>query len=226
MIRKRVPAVLLVVALFATWLPLAAEGPRWMPIGPDGASVMSLAVGPGVVYAGTANSGVFKSTDGGVSWAAAGGGNQGLSVRGLALHPSDGRRVLAATLAGVFRTGDGGSRWTRTGGFSPTALAGAPSDPNVFYAGLNRVFRSGDGGATWAAMGEGLDFVSTLAVDPTDPRVVYAGGFEGFFRSFDGGATWEASNAGLESNGVPGSIQALAVDPDKCQALRQGLSSG
>ena len=81
MIRKRVPAVLLVVALFVAWLPLAAEGPRWMPIGPDGASVYALAVGPGVVYAGTASSGVYKSTDGGESWAAAG-GNQGLSVRG------------------------------------------------------------------------------------------------------------------------------------------------
>ena len=55
-----------------------------MPIGPDGASVMSLAVGPGVVYAGTASSGVFKSTDGGESWAVAGGGSQGLSIRGLA----------------------------------------------------------------------------------------------------------------------------------------------
>ncbi|HSF38311.1 MAG TPA: hypothetical protein VLT87_00880 [Thermoanaerobaculia bacterium] len=52
MIRKRVPAFLLVVALFVAWLPLAAEGPRWMPIGPDGASVYALAVGPGVVYAG------------------------------------------------------------------------------------------------------------------------------------------------------------------------------
>ena len=213
MIRKRVPAVLLVVALFVAWLPLAAEGPRWIPIGPDGASVYALAVGPGVVYAGTASSGVYKSTDGGGSWAAAGGGNQGLSIRGLALHPSDGQRVLAATLDGVFRTGDGGARWTRTGRFPAVSVVAAPSDPNVFYAGLQRVYRSGDGGATWTATGAGPDFVSTLAVDPADPRVVYAGGFEGFFRSFDGGATWEASNAGLEQNGVPGSIQAVAVDP-------------
>jgi photosystem II stability/assembly factor-like uncharacterized protein len=213
MIRKRILVVSLVVALSVAWLPLAAAGPRWRPIGPEGASVQALAVGPGVVYAGTQSGGVFKSTDGGGSWTVAGGGNQGLSIRGLALHPSDGRRVLAATIEGVFRTVDGGDRWARTGGFSSVAVASAPSDPNVFYAGLRRVFRSEDGGATWAATGEGPDFVSALAVDPTDSRVVYAGSSEGFFRSFDGGATWEASNAGLTLDGVPQSVRVLAVDP-------------
>ena len=78
--------------------------------------MQALAVGPGVVYAGTQSGGAFKSTDGGESWTAAGGGNQGLSIRGLALHPSDGRKVLAATIEGVFRTVDGGDRWTRTVG--------------------------------------------------------------------------------------------------------------
>lgn len=213
MIRKRVPAVLLVAVLFAAFLPLAAQEPRWKPIGPDGGSVQALAVGPGVVYAGTATSGVYKSTDGGASWVAAGGRDQGLSIQRLALHPSDGDRVIAATLDGVFQTVDGGSRWTRTGRFSAVAAAVAPSDPNVFYAGQQRVYRSGDGGATWTATGPGPDLVAALAVDPADARVVYAGGTQGFFRSFNGGATWEASNAGLMSNGVPERVRMLAADP-------------
>jgi photosystem II stability/assembly factor-like uncharacterized protein len=214
MIRMRVPVVLLVVALFVTWLPLAAEGPRWKPIGPDGAAVQALAAGPGVVYAGTRSGGAFKSTDGGGSWTAASGGRQEWFIQGLALHPSDGRRVVAATLDGVFRTVDGGDRWTRTGEFSAGTVAAAPSDPNVFYvAGHQQVFRSEDGGATWTATGEGAKSVTALAVDPANPWAVYAGTGRGFFRSFNGGSTWEASNSGITPSGRPQAIQALAVDP-------------
>ena len=143
MIRKRVPAVLLVVALVVACLPLAAQGPRWRPIGPDGASVEALAVGPGVVYAGTRSSGGYKSTDGGVSWAATGGGTQGWTIRGLAVHPSDGGRVIATTLDGVFRTVDGGARWTRTGRFPAIVVAVAPSDPNGRQRGHGGSLRSG-----------------------------------------------------------------------------------
>jgi photosystem II stability/assembly factor-like uncharacterized protein len=75
------------------------------------------------------------------------------------------------------------------GGFVP-ALAFAPSDPRVAYAGtLGGVFRSGDGGSSWTAASNGLSYVESLAVDPHDPAVVYAAA-GGLFKTTSGGASW------------------------------------
>ncbi len=55
-----------------------------------------------------------------------------------------------------------------------------------------------DGGETWRPIGEELPGVSTVAVAPDDPRIVYAGVLDGdtasVFRSEDSGESWTAQN--------------------------------
>ena len=111
-------------------------------------------------------------------------------------------------------------RWHDVGGVfddQPTASIGdvtlAPSNPNVVWVGTgepqNRqsspwgvgVFKSTDAGRTWNHMGlEDTRHVSRIAIDHTNPDVVFVGAVghlwgsnedRGVFRTTDGGDTWE-----------------------------------
>lgn len=117
---------------------------------------------------------------------------------------------------GVWRTDDAGRTWEPLFDAQPTqsigALAVAPSNPDVIYAGsgegLQRpdlsvgdgVYRSDDAGRTWRNVGlrDGQQ-VPAIAVDPGDPERVFvavlghpygANAERGVFRSLDGGRTW------------------------------------
>jgi photosystem II stability/assembly factor-like uncharacterized protein len=81
----------------------------------------------------------------------------------------------------------------------------------------DRLWRSSDGGQTWTRVGAGLpaplpevDRIMALAVDPTDPRIVYAGtGGHGVYRSTDRGRSFSPMNQGLRS----AIVRSLIVDP-------------
>jgi len=120
--------------------------------------------------------------------------------------------------------------WVERGpdGGSVQALAMAPSDPMIVYAGTkgNGVFRSNDGGASWTAAraGMGRASVHAVAVHPRDARVLFAGTSDGWvFASQDGGTNWHRANgsggAALPT-GMP--IASLALDdaepPTLCAA--------
>src|SRR5690242_10357270 len=78
MTRIHLLPVLLAILLLAAVVPVTAGVNLWTPIGPEGGAVLSLASGPGVIYAGTPDNGVFKSLDGGASWSPA---SHGLPLR-------------------------------------------------------------------------------------------------------------------------------------------------
>jgi len=80
--------------------------------------------------------------------------------------------------------------------------------PSLSHAGLN----------VWTSGGpDGQGDVSALAIAPTNPSIIYAGGFGGVFRSKDGGDTWSPASNGLIPNpGIydeGGAVYTLAVDP-------------
>lgn len=192
---------------------------RWLWIGPDGGHVIALAFDPslpGTVYAGTEFAGVWKSSDGGVSWSMTGPGlpsrGGGLSLAVAGRSPST---VYAGTRAGVFVSVNGGGTWSAANAGLPglftvygiTVSAEAP--PAVYAYGVetivsgnslanySRAFKTVDGGATWTAADQGLTdqvALTALAADPTSPGRVFAAGSSGrgIWRSLDGGATWNA----------------------------------
>lgn len=114
-----------------------------------GGSVMALAVLPDRrVLAGDMQRGLLESRDGGRAW------KQGLKAQlmGLAVNPSDPRRILA-TGQGIALSTDGGRSWRSVldlpNGAGPVAWSA--SNPKLAYVvGFDRSFyRSTDGGATW-----------------------------------------------------------------------------
>ncbi|MCP3957148.1 MAG: hypothetical protein GY719_04790 [bacterium] len=223
----------LTIAVCAALL-LLAGGPaqagidEWTPIGPFGGPPGTLAIDPitaGTIYAG-GRGGVFKSTDGGDSWAAARDGlPTDVRVQDLAIDPQDPATVFAAVgTDGVYKSTDAGASWSaaREGLPSAYVLAIDPQSPDTLYAGrFGGVYKSTDGGANWAAVNGGLAAdvsIMALAIDPQNPDTLYAGTFTGLFRSTDGGANWSIADRGL----ALAAIWDLAIDPQNPQTLYAG----
>jgi photosystem II stability/assembly factor-like uncharacterized protein len=138
-------------------------------------------------------------------------GPEGGPVHALAAS-RDGSRIFAGTHTGVFRSTDGGGRWTSASNGLPSSavrsLVVASSDGSVVLAATESgLFRSPDAGARWKSVG-GLARIASLAVDPDNRRVVFAGTEGGGVRrSDDQGITWVATAAG------DGDFRALLVLP-------------
>ncbi|MDQ3933558.1 MAG: hypothetical protein M3340_02885 [Actinomycetota bacterium] len=150
------------------------------------------------VYAGAYRNGVFRSRDGGRTWRRT---KLNATIFSVAVHPRRPGTVWAAG-AGLYRSTNGGRTW-RTMPVDPaidlTHIEVNPRDPRVIYLGIDggALIVSTDGGRTWRPPGSRppLPTVSALAIDPRNPRAVYAGGYDpdgrgGVFKSTNAGATW------------------------------------
>ncbi len=193
-------------------------------IGPlrAGARGASLALAA-VVFAATAAAAAAGSApqflDGKLAWRSIG---PTIGGRVVAVAGVPGQRDLfymGGVDGGVWKSVDYGVTWNNlTDGKLPSAsdsigaLAVAPSDPNVIYAGTGEsdirgdfitgdgVFKSTDAGKHWSYAGlRDTHTISALVVDPTNPAVVYASSMghvfkpnaeRGVFKSVDGGQTW------------------------------------
>jgi hypothetical protein len=131
-------------------------------------------------------------------------------VTSLVFDPTTPTTLYAATCyGGVYKSEDGGATWRylRRSGFRGTSLAIAPTTPTTLYFYGDGVYKSADGGETWRAVNRGLklgerNWVLALSIDPTNPRVVFAGTDTGVYKSTDGGESWRAVNRGLESERI------------------------
>ncbi len=142
------------------------------------------------------------------------GGPKGVSVNDIVIDPSSPRILYIGTDLGVFKSRDGGDSWAEASAGIEAAESGIgsllidPRDPSTLYAGGRRggvVYKTTDGAATWrvvAVLGDGIaTFVQTMAIDPTNSRIVYvaapSASYKGIFKSMNGGASWFPINSGL-----------------------------
>jgi photosystem II stability/assembly factor-like uncharacterized protein len=179
----------------------------------NGGLVSGLAVDPmnaDRVYAATAT-GVFLSTDGGMTWAGASTGIPLVSVSAVTLNPSAPATVLVGGPSAIYRTTDTGLTWSQTplvAGDPVKALALDPANPSNAYAcTLSATFyRSSDGGATWSSgvSTGGGTYCDSIAVHGQTLWATSVLG--GVRRSTDGGVTWAATGLTLPTYSV-------AVDP-------------
>jgi len=98
-----------------------------------------------------------------------------------------------------------------------STVPGFRTVPTTVYAGGAGVFKSADGGVTWTTIGSGLGCVLSLAIDPTDPTIIYAGTDVGAFKTTDGGGHWNPIDNGivLVSGNPPwhSAVTAIVIDP-------------
>jgi hypothetical protein len=202
-------------------MPAVASAESWHGGGLSDYIIRVISVSPYygrdfTVFAGTTGNGVFKSTDGGRTWAAFSTGLTNLDIRATAVSPNFGsdQTVFAATAGGVFRTTNGGSTWipinnglTNLDVKSIATSPNYPSDKSVFAGTSGGVFRSSDGGASWTQLNSGLSNldVRNVVLSPhfTSDQTVFAGTYGGgVFKSTDGGSTWSSTNIGITNLNV------------------------
>jgi photosystem II stability/assembly factor-like uncharacterized protein len=152
------------------------------------------------------SSGLYKSTDGGVTWKRLEGhglpggilGRIGVSVAG----GGSGRvyALIEAAEGGLFRSDDAGATWSRVNddhrfrqrAWYFTHIFADPASADVVYVLNTGAFRSTDGGKSFDLMPAPHGDHHALWIDPKDPRHLINGNDGGASISFDGGKAWTA----------------------------------
>jgi photosystem II stability/assembly factor-like uncharacterized protein len=249
-------------------------GMKWREVGPYRggrvAAVTGLAGDRNTYYFGGTGGGVWKTTDGGRTWKNVSDGFFGGSIGAVAVSEWDPNVVYAGggevTVRGNVAHGDGMWKSTDAGrSWKSVGLADSrqivririhPRNPELVYAAvlghvfgpneMRGVYRTRDGGDHWERVLYAGDRVGAvdLAMDPTNPRVLYAsmwnfkrtpyslesgGPGSGIWKSTDGGDHWSelTRNPGLPKGTI--GINSVAVspsNPDNLYAIVEAAEGG
>jgi photosystem II stability/assembly factor-like uncharacterized protein len=236
----------LLIACFAvsTWAAQtgrAASQAAWTVAGPAGGDARAFAAAPGDpshLYLGTTNSWLYESKDGGASWSRLAKIDpiDGFVLDSIVVDASDPATLFVGAWkdsanGGLWVSHDGGHSWTEPAdlkGQSIHALAQAHSDARILFAGtLKGVYRSKDTGATWQQISPAGDReiheVESLAVDPGNPDVVYAGTWHLPWKTTDGGKNWRSIKQGLI---VDSDVFSIIIDPEHTRTVYLSACSG
>jgi Big-like domain-containing protein len=234
------------------------SGGHWEPVNDFLAnlSISTMVIQPGnplVMYAGTGEAvqglqgaGIFKSTDGGETWAQLASTASGEAfnyVNRLAMSP-DGSVLLAATTMGIHRSTDGGATFTlvldtfyNPDFDRPMYVAFNPANGSKAIASAydGKGWYSNDAGQTWTAS-TGLPVLPSgsrrveLAYAPSNPAIVYASVDEAggtIYKSTNGGVAYSFVSTGVNYFRSPPNNQgwydnAIWVDPTNSSTLIVG----
>lgn len=215
---------------------------HWRLVGPHRAGrtwwVTGVAGDPTVYYAGTPAGALWKTTNGGLTWASISDGLPVTGVGAVAVAASNPNILYVGTGSntlghGVYRSNDAGTTWQQAGLTDTkfiTSLLVDPKNPDVvivaagsggnfgsmvFYnnnpTAARGVYRTNDGGQTWAhtLFVDNATSAVDLSMDPAMPTVVYASMSNGLYQSIDDGQTW----AKLPATGLTGTGTTIVVAP-------------
>lgn len=164
---------------FAQFDPDLFSGMKARSIGPAGMSgrigdIEAVVANPNIIYVGAATGGVWKSTNGGITWQPIFDDQPASSIGAISVFQANPSIV-----------------WVGTGEGNPRNSVGVG----------NGIYKSLDGGDNWKYLGlEKTDKIHRIVLDPTDPNVAYVAALgttwgenpeRGVFKTVDGGKNWK-----------------------------------
>ncbi|WP_240531756.1 WD40/YVTN/BNR-like repeat-containing protein [Maribacter sp. 4G9] len=196
------------LSAFGQTQPSVFKNLKFRFIGPEGNRTIAMAGVPGdpmTTYIGAASGGLWKTSDGGISWDPIFDDQDVSSIGSLAITPTN-PEIL----------------WVGTGETFVIRPAHAMGDG---------IYKSEDGGKTWKNMGlEKTGRIGRVLVHPTNPNIVYAAALghtygpqqeRGVYKTTDGGKTWNRIFFVDENTGAA----ELAMDPKNPDRLLVGMWS-
>lgn len=163
---------------------------------------------PWTFHSGGPDDGIWRSEDGGKTWARLTGHGLPTGIMGrsaVAIAPSDSKRIYALIEAKggiVWRSDDGGQNWTMVSNdtiadqrpFYFTHITVDPKDENKVYGISNDLAMSTDGGKKWKAIADPVhvDF-HAMWIARNDPNRMIVGEDGGYSLTLDGGKNWTFS---------------------------------
>jgi photosystem II stability/assembly factor-like uncharacterized protein len=232
---------------------------------------------PATFYLGHATGGVAKTTNNGATFSAVFRDEPVHSIGAVAVAPSNAKIVWVGSGEGndrnssgwgdgVYRSTDSGATWTNVGLKSSRAIARLlvhPKDPDTAWVcalgdlwqwgGERGLYKTTDGGKSWSAALQGPADMrgrvgcASVAMDPSDPNVLYAGLYArirtpwsftygaaatdgkdlgGIYKSNDGGATWRKLESGLPRRLGNLGLDVSASNPRIVMAVLQSDEGG
>ncbi|HYP29396.1 MAG TPA: hypothetical protein VE262_21980 [Blastocatellia bacterium] len=218
MVKHRLPSVcfLIIALITAASAQSDRSGPalegntferlEWRSIGPSNmggraTDVEGVPGNPNIVYAATGSSGLWKTTNGGVTWKPIFERQNTFSIGDIALEPNNPEVIWVGTGEsntrnsvsfgdGVYKSNDGGKTWQHMGLKDTERISRIiihPGNPDIIYIGAlghafgpnpeRGVFMSTDGGKTWqkTLYIDPEHGVADLDIDPGNPNILYAG---------------------------------------------------
>jgi photosystem II stability/assembly factor-like uncharacterized protein len=193
--------------------------------------------------------GLYKTTDGGRTWALSLFINEDTGVIDTAIDPRSPGTLYAAAYqrrrtpygmngggpgSGLYKTIDGGATWSKLSNGLPEGITGRigidiyRNDPNIVYAIIENakggVFRSEDRGFSWKKMSDTNSrpmYYSKIRIDPNNDQRIWQLAAN-MFVSEDGGRTWQTNVV----TRIHGDFHAMWIDPANSNHMMAGSDGG
>jgi photosystem II stability/assembly factor-like uncharacterized protein len=188
---------------------------------------------PNVMYIGAAQGGVWKTTDGGVTWQALTDNLSTLSSGDIAVDPSNPNVLYYGTGEmnfsldshygnGIFQSTDAGASWlqvanTSVGSYISKIIVDPSNSNNIYSAGNGGVYKSTNAGLNWSTTSS-PGGCTMMVMDPTNSQIIYIS-----TGSYYSGSIMKTTNSGLNWNtattGLPGSMGRITIAISNNNAL-------
>lgn len=143
--------------------------------------------------------GIWKSTNGGQTWAQSNASIGNRMALNILMNPGNNKMLIAATNDGIWKSSDAGATWTvKKSGGDFREMVFKPGDPNTMYAVTGtQFFRSQDMGETWTAitLPDANTSGGRIGVSKANPNIVYVT----FVGNYSGGKStpvYKSTNSG------------------------------
>ncbi len=206
------------ITLFCMVFSLMAQAglDAWTAYGPEGGMIQVVSIdaaNPNIIYAGSANNGIYRSIDSGGNWSAVNNGLATLDIQVITIDPNLSTTLYAGTATGgIYKSTNSGDTWvainTGVKNLNIYAIKVDSNNSDIIYAGtFGSVIQSTDGGMNWAVKGNNANTtrrlyynsIYDLELDPSNSNTVYVSTASGgVWRSLNAGEPdWDELNNGL-----------------------------